>query len=89
MWPLKGQACDFQPIYNLFEGHLEVLVVNAQHIKAVGFPQDGHQRCGVDCRVAATRLAQSQLYPLGTTAGLTRAHPLSGSSHRGASQRGE
>jgi len=24
-----------QPVYNLFEGHIEVLVVNAQHIKAV------------------------------------------------------
>ena len=25
----------WKPVYNLFEGHLEVLVVNAQHIKAV------------------------------------------------------
>jgi transposase len=25
----------WKPIYNLFEGHLELLLVNAQHIKAV------------------------------------------------------
>src|SRR5215467_15551286 len=35
MVPSKGPGCDFQPVYNLFEGQIEVLVVNAQHIKAV------------------------------------------------------
>lgn len=32
---LEGTGVYWKPIYNLFEGHLEVLVVNAQHIKAV------------------------------------------------------
>ncbi len=32
---LEGTGVYWKPVYNLFEGHLEVLVVNAQHIKAV------------------------------------------------------
>jgi transposase len=32
---LEGAGVYWKPIYNLFEGQIEVLVVNAQHIKAV------------------------------------------------------
>jgi len=32
---IEGTGVYWKPVYNLFEGHLEVLVVNAQHIKAV------------------------------------------------------
>jgi transposase len=32
---LEGTGVYWKPIYNLFEGHLQVLVVNAHHIKAV------------------------------------------------------
>jgi transposase len=32
---LEGTGVYWKPIYNLFEGHLQVWVVNAQHIKAV------------------------------------------------------
>jgi transposase len=32
---IEGTGVYWKPIYNLFEGHIEVLVVNAQHIKAV------------------------------------------------------
>lgn len=32
---LEGTGVYWKPIYNLFEGHIQVLVVNAQHIKAV------------------------------------------------------
>ncbi len=32
---LEGTGVYWKPLFNLFEGHLEVLVVNAQHIKAV------------------------------------------------------
>lgn len=32
---LEGTGVYWKPIFNLFEGHIEVLVVNAQHIKAV------------------------------------------------------
>lgn len=32
---LEGTGVYWQPVYNLFEGQIEVLVVNAQHIKAV------------------------------------------------------
>lgn len=32
---LEGTGVYWKPIYNLFEGQIQVLVVNAQHIKAV------------------------------------------------------
>jgi transposase len=32
---LEGTGVYWKPVYNLFEGHMSVLVVNAQHIKAV------------------------------------------------------
>lgn len=32
---LEGTGVYWKPIFNLFEGHIQVLVVNAQHIKAV------------------------------------------------------
>jgi transposase len=32
---IEGTGVYWRPVYNLFEGHIEVLVVNAQHIKAV------------------------------------------------------
>lgn len=32
---IEGTGVYWKPVYNLFEGHMEVLVVNAQHIKAV------------------------------------------------------
>jgi transposase len=32
---IEGTGVYWKPVYNLFEGHIEVLVVNAQHIKAV------------------------------------------------------
>lgn len=46
---MEGTGVYWNPIYNLLEGSFEVLVVNAQHIKAVAFPQDGYERCRVDC----------------------------------------
>ena len=32
---LEGTGVYWKPVYNLFEGQIEVLVVNARHIKAV------------------------------------------------------
>ena len=32
---MESTGVYWKPIYNLFEGHLELLLVNAQHIKAV------------------------------------------------------
>ncbi len=35
MCAMESTGVFWKPIYNLLEGHLEVMVVNAQHIKAV------------------------------------------------------
>src|SRR6516225_9584877 len=35
MWPWRVRVCTWRPAYNLLEGQFEVLVVNAQHLKAI------------------------------------------------------
>src|SRR5215470_9605870 len=42
---MESTGSFWKPIFNILEGHLEVMVVNAQHLKAVAFPQDRSTRC--------------------------------------------
>jgi len=53
---MESTGVFWKPIYNVLEGHFELLVVNAQHIKAVAFPQDGSERRRVACGFVATWL---------------------------------
>jgi hypothetical protein len=34
-WEWKAQECDFLPVYRRLEGFFELIVANAQHMKAV------------------------------------------------------
>jgi hypothetical protein len=36
--------------------------VNAQHMKAVAFPKNGCERCGMDSGSAPTRLVESEFH---------------------------
>ena len=42
---MESTGVFWKPIYNLLEGHVELLLVNAQHIKAVRGEENGCQRC--------------------------------------------
>lgn len=49
--------CDFQPIYNLLEGHFELVVANARHLKAV----PGHKTDVKDAQWIASLLQHGLL----------------------------
>jgi transposase len=55
---MESTGVYWKPVWNLLEGQFEVLLVNAQHIKAVP-GQDGSERQRVDRRSAATWAAAS------------------------------
>ena len=46
---MESTASYWKPIFNVLEGHVEVLVVNAQHLRIGPRPQDRHQRRRMDC----------------------------------------
>src|SRR6266852_5306490 len=74
---MESTASYWKPIFNVLEGHLEVLIVNAQHLKAVAFPEDGHQRRRMDRRFApAWALATQFCAPCSATRA-ARTDPLS------------
>jgi hypothetical protein len=50
----KARACDFLQIYRRLEGFFEVIVANAQHIKAVRGAKNGCAGCRMDCEFAPT-----------------------------------
>jgi len=79
----------WKPVFNLLEGHFEVLVVNAQHIKAVPGRKTDIKDALVDRRSVATWPAQSQLHSLWSPARITGLDSLSGTFDRGEGQRGE
>ncbi len=73
---MESTGSFWKPIFNILEGHLEVLVVNAQHLKAVAFAEDRHQRCRMDRRFASTRAAATQLCSPGFPTRTARTDPL-------------
>ena len=62
--PMESTGSYWKPIYNLLEGTgLELLVVNARHIKAVPGRSDRRPRRRVDRRPAPPRPTPGQLHP--------------------------
>lgn len=45
---MESTGVYWKPIFHVLEGEFEIFLVNAQHMKAVAFPQNGRQRCRVD-----------------------------------------
>ena len=60
----------WKPVFNLLEGNFEVLVVNAQHIKAVPGRKTDVKDALVDCRPLAAWSAQSQFYHISPATGV-------------------
>ena len=57
---LESTGVYWKPVWNLLEGQFEVLLVNAQHIKAVPGRKTDQEGQRMDRRPAATRVAASQ-----------------------------
>jgi transposase len=56
---MESTASYWKPVYNVLEGHLEVLVVNAQHVKAVPGRKTDLERRRVDRGAVAAWAAAS------------------------------
>ena len=84
---LKANACEavamestgvfWKPIWKVLEEEMELLLVNAQHMKAVAFAQNGPQRCRVDRRLTPTGIATRQFCARASPTGVTRLDALS------------
>jgi transposase len=53
---MESTGVYWKPVWNILAEQFEVLLVNAQHIKAAR-PEDGPERQRVDCGFAAARVA--------------------------------
>ena len=65
---MESTGVFWKPVYNLLEGRLEVLLVNAQHVKQGG-SQDGREGLPMAGATAAVRAAAGQLHPPPAAAG--------------------
>src|SRR5262249_44830078 len=74
---LEATGAYWKPIWNLLEDYFELLLVNAQHIKAVPGRKTGCQRRRMDRRSAQARSAHSELRARSCATRITRAHALS------------
>ena len=54
---MESTGVYWKPVYNIVEGQFELLVVNAQHLKAVPGRKTDVARCRVDSGVARARIA--------------------------------
>src|SRR2546426_9914073 len=66
---MESTGVFWKPIYNLLEGHFELLVVNAQHIKAVAGRKTDLKDAEWIADLLQHGLLASQLCSLGTAAG--------------------
>src|SRR5258708_6110000 len=57
---MESTASYWKPIFNILEGHVEIFVVNAQHLRIGPWAEDGYQRRRMDRRFAATWPAAAQ-----------------------------
>jgi transposase len=58
---MEATGVYWTPVWKvLSEGEFGLVVANAAHIKQGARPQDGHERCDVDCRLAGVRADQGQ-----------------------------
>src|SRR6266567_784074 len=73
---MESTGVFWRPIFNILEGHLEVMVVNAEPHQGRAGKEDRHQRRRMDCRPPPTRPLTPQLYPSGMAAHCARTDPL-------------
>ena len=57
---MESTGVYWKPVYNILEGSLELLVVNAQHMRTVPGTQDRRSGCRVDCGFVAAWSVEGQ-----------------------------
>ena len=73
---LESTGVYWRRVFNLLEAAHEVILVNAQHLKAVPGRKTAVKACSVVGRPAPSRTGQGQLHPPAAGARTARAHPL-------------
>jgi transposase len=59
---MESTGVYWKPIFHQLEDSFEIVLVNAQHMKAVAFPKNGRERCGMDRGSAPTWLVESLIH---------------------------
>ncbi len=72
---MESTGVYWKPIFHLLEDEFEMVLVNAQHMKAVAFPKNGCERCGMDSGSAPTRLVESQFHSQQRATSCARSDP--------------
>ncbi len=73
---MEATGVYWKPVYNILEGQMELLVVNARRIQSGAGTQDRCQRRGVVRGAVAARTAESELHSAAVAAGSARPDPL-------------
>jgi transposase len=74
---LESTGVFWKPIFNLLESHVEVLLVNAQHIKAVPGRKTDLKDAPVDCGFAPTWPPSTQFHSTSPTTRFARIDAIS------------
>lgn len=72
---MESTGVYWMPVYRRLEGFFEIIVANAQHIKAVPGRANRRTGCRLDCRLAPTWFAHGQFRPEPGTTRLARSDP--------------
>jgi hypothetical protein len=67
---MESTGVYWMQVYRRLEGFFELVVANAQHIKAVEGEKNGRPGCRMDCEFASTRALEAQLCAQSRTTGL-------------------
>jgi hypothetical protein len=82
---MESTGVYWKPVWNVMEGLFEtVMIVNAEHMRRVAFPQNRQERCGMARRTLAGGFTQAQLHSLPASTGATRPDPHPYHSYPGA-----
>jgi transposase len=65
---MESTGVYWRPVYAVLEGHFELIVGNARHMRNVPWAQDRREGCRVDCRTGVLRAGPAQLRSVETVA---------------------
>jgi hypothetical protein len=72
---MESTGVYWKPIFHVLEDEFEIVLVNAQHMKAIAFPKNGCERCGMDSGSAPTRLVESEFHSQQRATSCARSDP--------------
>ena len=86
---MESTGVYWKPVWNMLEGHVELLLVNARHLKTVPGRKTDVKDCGVDCAADAVWVAAGQFCALSRSPSVARPHASSHEADRSTHLGGE